>query len=187
MDMPPQVVTMSQFSTAIAFPLSLFITIAGVSCAPPTVAPSAPEPTATTQPAPVTNAESAVEGAIVTAVATTPQPEGGYRFAVTVQSPDTGCDQYADWWEVITPEGELLYRRILAHSHVDEQPFERSGGPVVIAPEQTVIVRAHMHPSGYDTQAMQGSPATGFEVVTLPDGFAVELAETEPQPDNCTF
>lgn len=36
-----------------------------------------------------------------------------YTFAVTVKSPDTGCDRYADWWEVITPEGELIYRRVL--------------------------------------------------------------------------
>ncbi len=182
MNMLLQFVTMPQFSTAIALPLSLFITIAGVSCTPPTTAP-----TAQAEPVADADADSAVGGAIVTAVATTSQPDGGYRFAVTVQSPDTGCDQYADWWEVITPEGELLYRRILAHSHVDEQPFERSGGPVAIAPEQTVIVRAHMHPTGYDTQAMQGSPAAGFEMVTLPDEFATELAEQEPQPDNCTF
>ena len=32
-----------------------------------------------------------------------------YTLAVTISSPDTGCDRYADWWEVITPEGELLY------------------------------------------------------------------------------
>jgi len=31
-----------------------------------------------------------------------------YTFAVTIRSHDTGCDRYADWWEVITPEGELL-------------------------------------------------------------------------------
>jgi hypothetical protein len=135
----------------------------------------------------VSDAQSEIGDAIVTAVTATPQNDSGYRLAVTIKSPDIGCDQYADWWEVITPDGELLYRRVLAHSHVNEQPFERSGGPVEIAPDQSVIVRAHLHPSGYGPQAMQGSPATGFAPITLADDFAVELAAAEPQPDSCAF
>ncbi|MGF1521172.1 MAG: hypothetical protein ACFBSF_02465 [Leptolyngbyaceae cyanobacterium] len=112
---------------------------------------------------------------------------GVYTFAVTIQSPDTGCDQYANWWEVVSEEGDLLYRRILAHSHVEEQPFRRSGGPVSVQPDQSVIVRAHMDPQGYGTQAMQGTAITGFEEVTLPEGFAADLANADPQPQGCTF
>lgn len=110
-----------------------------------------------------------------------------YTFAVTVKSPDTGCDRYADWWEVITPEGELLYRRVLLHSHVDEQPFTRTGGGVNIAPVQEVIVRMHMSDSGYSSVAQQGTVKSGFETITLAQDFAANLESVEPLPKNCAF
>lgn len=52
----------------------------------------------------------------------------GSRFVVTatVRSADTGWDRYADAWEVRTMDGEVVGTRILAHPHVDEQPFTRS-------------------------------------------------------------
>jgi len=51
----------------------------------------------------------------------------GDRFVVTatVRSADTGWDRYADAWEVRTTDGEVLGIRVLAHPHVDEQPFTR--------------------------------------------------------------
>ena len=110
-----------------------------------------------------------------------------YNFAVTVSSPDTGCDRYADWWEVITPEGELLYRRVLLHSHVSEQPFRRQGGTVKIQPQQKVIVRVHMFPDGYSSIAQEGTVESGFAAVTLPAKFAESLASVEPLPKNCAF
>ncbi|WP_396633617.1 hypothetical protein [Maribacter sp. R86514] len=65
----------------------------------------------------------------VTQVSISGEPNG-YTFNTTISSPDTGCDQYADWWEIIDLEGKLIYRRVLAHSHVDEQPFTRSGSNI---------------------------------------------------------
>ncbi len=112
---------------------------------------------------------------------------GAYSFATTIKSDDTGCDRYANWWEVTTPDGRLLYRRILALSHADEQPFTRSGGPVAVDADQEIIVRVHMYPNGYSTQAVQGNVETGLVPTTLPQGFASELAEAEPQPNGCTF
>ena len=110
-----------------------------------------------------------------------------YTFSVTVNSPDTGCERYADWWEVITPQGELIYRRVLLHSHVDEQPFTRTGGAVAIQPEDDVIVRVHMSSSGYSRQAQQGSIQSGFATVTLTENLANNLESVEPLPENCAF
>lgn len=109
---------------------------------------------------------------------------GAYTFSVTLRSPDLGCEQYANWWEVLNEAGELLYRRILAHSHVQEQPFTRSGGPVEISPDDHVIVRAHMDPGGYGPQVMEGSVAAGFAARPRPD-FAPTLENQPPQPGQC--
>lgn len=113
--------------------------------------------------------------------------EGAYRFSVGISSPDTGCNQYADWWEVISHEGELIYRRVLLHSHIEEQPFVRSGGPVNISPDSEVIVRAHMNTGGYGGAAFQGSVETGFSETALDPSFAATLANEPPLPDDCAF
>jgi len=116
----------------------------------------------------------------------TGQP-GAYQFAVEIASPDTGCEQFADWWEVVSADGDLLYRRILLHSHVDEQPFIRSGGPVEIDADTPVFVRAHMNTSGYGSAVMQGTVQTGFEPVEMESGFGSDLERFPPQPEDCAF
>jgi glucose/arabinose dehydrogenase len=110
-----------------------------------------------------------------------------YDFAVEISSPDTGCNQYADWWEVVSESGELIYRRTLLHSHVSEQPFTRSGGPVSIDPDAVVIVRAHMHPGGYGGRVMKGSVGGGFAEWESGSEFALELEQAPPQPPDCGF
>jgi hypothetical protein len=129
--------------------------------------------------APGTNAD-------VIAVRASGQP-GAYEFDVTIRSPDSGCGQYADWWEVVSTEGKLLYRRVLLHSHADEQPFARSGGPVPMQRDTAVWVRAHMNPGGYGGKAFFGSIATGFVPKTLAPDFAATLAQQPPLPDGCAF
>jgi hypothetical protein len=110
-----------------------------------------------------------------------------YQFSVEVSSPDEGCDRYADWWEVFTDDGRLVYRRILDHSHVDEQPFDRSGGPIVIDPDTIVVIRAHMHPGGYGGSVLQGTVRGGFEAVEIDASFAAGLETEPPQPTGCAF
>lgn len=162
-----------------AYRLSIvLLSVACLGCAPPTE-------TATTTSAPdeMTADETAGPFARTEAV----EVRGQSTFAVTIRSPDTGCEQYADWWEVLSEEGQLIHRRVLAHSHVDEQPFTRSSGPVKVARGQVSIVRTHMHPAGYGTQALRGTISAGFEEIVLPEGFAAAVASEGPQPPPCAY
>jgi hypothetical protein len=133
----------------------------------------------------------------VTAVAAS-GTSGSYTFNVTVESADIDCSQYADWWEVLTDDGSLVYRRILEHSHTDANgtsdadapgnTFTRSGGPVPISESDVVVVRAHMSVGGYNGSVMRGSVTDGF--VQAPDvgaDFAAAVEREDPQPDGCEF
>ena len=67
----------------------------------------------------------------------------GYRFDVTLSHADTGWDHYAKEWEVVGPDGAVLGTRVLAHPHVNEQPFTRSLSGVEIGDGvKQVTVRA---------------------------------------------
>ncbi len=110
-----------------------------------------------------------------------------YQFSAEVLSPDTGCEQYADWWEILDEDGNLIYRRILLHSHVNDQPFTRSGGPVKIGADTIVIVRAHMNEAGYGGVSLKGTPNTGFISVELPPDFAPGVEKESPLPTGCNF
>jgi len=114
--------------------------------------------------------------------------ENNYTFNVGISSPDKGCEQYTNWWEIISEDGKsLIYRRILGHSHVTEQPFVRSGGKVSINKNQVVIIRAHMNTSGYGTIVFKGSIKNGFLENTISSDFANHLAKQQPLPSNCAF
>ena len=113
-----------------------------------------------------------------------------FTFSVAIESPDTGCDQYANWWEVISADGNLVYRRILAHSHVDEQPFTRSGGPVEVAGDQPLIIRAHLDRGGegaYGGVEFVGTVANGFTRSTETANAASGVETASPQPSGCAF
>lgn len=112
---------------------------------------------------------------------------GSYSFSVTISSPDQGCQQYADWWEVISDNGDLIYRRILLHSHVKEQPFSRSGGPIKINSEQNIWIRVHMNNSGYGGKALYGSVKNGFNSKKNPEGFDDNLDTKAPLPNGCSY
>ena len=73
-----------------------------------------------------------------------------YTITVTVEHGDDGWDHYADAWEVIGPDGELISRRVLTHPHVNEQPFTRSKSGIRIAETVTEVrIRARDLEHGY--------------------------------------
>lgn len=80
---------------------------------------------------------------------------GTYSFNVTVRHADSGWEHYADKWDVLAPDGQVLGTRVLYHPHVDEQPFTRSLSGVAIPQEiDMVTVRAHDLVHGYGGKEM---------------------------------
>ena len=65
------------------------------------------------------------------------------RFTVRVRHKDRGWNHYVNRWEILSLEGEVLATRVLAHPHVDEQPFTRSLTAEIANEHKSVIVRAH--------------------------------------------
>jgi hypothetical protein len=117
----------------------------------PTSPPLTPAPTETpvttvTPPPTETSANADVE--YVRAVQ---GADSTWTFHVTVRHPDTGWEDYADGWDVLTPDGTVIkpdpsspFTRLLLHPHETEQPFTRSQSGVAIPPDVTQVrVRAH--------------------------------------------
>ncbi|MEP5154024.1 hypothetical protein [Planktotalea sp.] len=79
----------------------------------------------------------------------------GWNFDVTLEHGDTGWDNYADGWEIVDADGNVLGTRILHHPHVNEQPFTRSLRNVMVPDGMSeVFVRVKCsvdgwHDSGY--------------------------------------
>ena len=99
---------------------------------------------------------------------------------MTVQHPDTGWEDYADGWDVLTPDGAVIkpdpnstFTRLLLHPHVSEQPFTRSQSGILIPEGVTQVrVRAHDSVDGYGGREvlvdLTVSSGTGFEVERIP-------------------
>jgi hypothetical protein len=76
-------------------------------------------------------------------------------FHVTVRHADEGWEHYADRWQVLTLDGEVLGTRELAHPHENEQPFTRSLRGVRIPDGvDEVVVQAGDSVHGYGGKKM---------------------------------
>jgi len=70
--------------------------------------------------------------------------DGTFRIEATVSHADTGWAHYANSFEIVAPDGTVLSTRVLAHPHVDEQPFTRGLGSVAVpAGIDSISIRAH--------------------------------------------
>jgi len=74
-------------------------------------------------------------------------------FMVTLEHADQGWNHYANLWEVVTLDDQLLGARVLYHPHENEQPFTRSlSGVSIPAGVRQVKIRARDSLHGYAEQ-----------------------------------
>lgn len=79
--------------------------------------------------------------------------DGMWRFDVTISHGDTGWEDYADGWRILDTDGKELGLRVLAHPHVNEQPFTRSLSSVRIPDGVTEVrVQARDNVGGWGGQ-----------------------------------
>ena len=81
---------------------------------------------------------NAGEVKIINATATQ-QVNDTWSISVTLQHDDAGWDHYANRWDVLDTDGNLLGSRMLLHPHINEQPFTRSLDSIEIPKSLTEV------------------------------------------------
>ena len=71
------------------------------------------------------------------------QGDGKFLVNATLLHADTGWDHYANRWDVLDENGQVIGVRELAHPHVNEQPFTRSLRLSIPENVKTITVRAN--------------------------------------------
>jgi len=100
---------------------------------------------------------AAAGDAKIVGVEITPSGNGVFNISVTLEHGDEGWDHYANRWDVLDENGELLGSRVLAHPHVNEQPFTRSLRVEIPAGVKTVTIVAadSVHGDNQETVAVE--------------------------------
>lgn len=115
------------------------------------------------------NFSESLDYAQVTYVKASKSSNGSWCFDAQVRHNDEGWQHYADAWQVVSEQGDVLGERVLLHPHKNEQPFTRRLCGVQIPTNVTkVTVRAKCNVHGFGGKMV-------IVDITLPkgDGYSV--------------
>jgi len=91
----------------------------------------------------------------VTYVTASQSSNGSWCFDTQVHHNDDGWQHYADAWQVLNQQGDVLGERVLFHPHNNEQPFTRRLCDVQIPNDVTMVtVRAKCNVHGFGGQSV---------------------------------
>lgn len=77
------------------------------------------------------------------------EPGGTYAFTATINHDDKGWTDYADKYDILTPDGKVIATRPIYSPHVGKMPVVRSLAHVdVPLGVDSVIIRAHSSADG---------------------------------------
>jgi len=108
---------------------------------------------------------------------------GTCDFDATVLHADVGFSHYADRFEVLAPDGEVLGVRVLEHPHVHEQPFvRRLIGLEIPDGVREVTVRARDSQHGYGGREVRVKLEFPASNPSPADASAAEAAPVSPAP-----
>lgn len=107
-------------------------------------------------------AATANDATIVDVKIQSSETDNSFRIDVTLEHADEGWDHYANRWDVLDENGELLGSRTLHHPHVNEQPFTRSLTLTIPASVKAVTIVASDSVHG-DNDATQVVAVPGRE------------------------
>lgn len=91
----------------------------------------------------------------VTYVKASQSSNGSWCFDTQVRHNDEGWQHYADAWQVVSQQGDVLGERVLFHPHEKEQPFTRRLCGIQIPNDTTkVTVRAKCNVHSFGGQVI---------------------------------
>ncbi len=82
--------------------------------------------------------------------------DNSWLVKVTLSHQDSGWDHYADGWQVVDSNGNVLGDRVLHHPHVNEQSFTRNLAGVNVPDGMNIIyIKAHDKVHGWTKKKLK--------------------------------